>query len=140
MSSNAHQSSSLSTRTICKTVLHHLPDIDALYLFGSHAQGRERRDSDIDLAIMTSAPMPTLARVQTQMTLGADLGKDVDLVDLREANTVLRLEVIQHGQLLYRRDADQVLAFEARVLGEYAEWMDATRPLRETIYARGSIR
>ncbi|MBS0193386.1 MAG: hypothetical protein JSR34_04005 [Proteobacteria bacterium] len=65
--------------------------------------------------------------------------RDVDLVDLASASSVLRSEVINGGVKLYRRDADRTLDFEARVLSEYAELLDATRELRAAIRERGRV-
>jgi hypothetical protein len=41
--------------------------------------------------------------------------------------------------LLFSRDADHVLDFEARVLGEYADLMDATASLRAAVRERGRV-
>lgn len=125
---------------IRQAVRDQLPDIESLYLFGSQAQGLARHDSDLDLAVLGSAPLTGLQRFQAQRELSVQLDQDVDLVDLHAANSVLRLEVIRHGRLLFDRDANRTLDFEARVLGDYAQWMDATRELREAIRQRGHIR
>lgn len=127
-------------RLIRTAVLRQLPDIDVLYLFGSHAQGQAQQDSDLDLAVLPIAPLSSLARFHAQRELGVRLDRDVDLIDLHTANSVLRLEIIRHGRLLYHRDDSRTLDFEARVLSEYAEWMDATRDLRQAIYQRGILR
>lgn len=48
------------------------------------------------------------------------LGRDVDLVDLRSASTVLRKEVIAGGELLFDAQPMETATFEATVLGAYA--------------------
>ena len=122
-----------------EAVLRLMPDVEAIYLFGSRADSRARDDSDLDIAVLGAAPLPPLRRFEMQRELSALLGHDVDLVDLFAATTVLRLEVVTRGKLLYRRDADRTLDFEARVLGEYAELMDATRDLRMAVRDRGQV-
>ena len=122
-----------------EAVLRFVPDAEAVYLFGSRADGRARDDSDLDIAVLGAAPLSPLRRFEMQRELSALLGHDVDLVDLFAATTVLRLEVVTRGKLLYRRDADRTLDFEARVLGEYAELMDATRDLRMAVRDRGQV-
>jgi len=129
----------LSPATIGQAVLDVLPGIEALYLFGSRAKGIARADSDLDLAVFAATPLDAMQRFNAQRALSAKLDCDVDLVDLHDASSVLRSEVVNHGHLLYRRDAERTLDFEARVLGEYAELLDATRELRGEIHRRGSV-
>jgi len=123
----------------CEAVLQLVPDAEVIYLFGSHADGRAHDASDLDLAVLGAMPLSPSSRFGMQRELSARLGRDVDFVDLHAASTVLKLEVVTRGQRLYRRDADRTLEFEGRVLGEYAELMDATRDLRAAIRERGQV-
>ena len=111
-------------------MLEHFPDIEALYAFGSIARGDATADSDLDLAVLMNAPIEPLARLVAQRELSSRLGRDVDLVDLQTAGSVLRSEVVNSGVALFQRDPMRSLEFEARVLGDYAELVDATRALR----------
>lgn len=126
-------------RRIREAVLRLLPGIEALYLFGSRARGDARPDSDLDLAVLDIAPLDPLRRFEIRRELSVLLDCDVDLVDLHAASSVLRSEVISGGRVLYSRSAEATLAFEARVLGEYAELLDATRELREQARERGRV-
>lgn len=127
---DAHPAADPLLASACAAVLAALPDTHAVYAFGSRIDGRAHAASDLDLAILPAVPLSPLARFSIQRELSARLGLDVDLVDLNAAGSVLRLEVITRGRLLFSRDADHVLDFEARVLGEYADLMDATASLR----------
>jgi predicted nucleotidyltransferase len=122
-----------------EAVLQAFPDIEALYVFGSRARGDAGPQSDLDLAVLGAAPLDALDRFNAQRELSAQLDVDVDLVDLHAASSVLRSEVVNGGKALYSRDADRTLDFEARVLGEYAELLEATRGLRESVREEGRV-
>jgi predicted nucleotidyltransferase len=126
-------------RSATDAVLELFPDIEALYVFGSIARGEATAESDLDLAVLMATPIEPLVRFDMQRDLSARLGRDVDLVDLHNANSVLRSEVVNGGVSLFQRDPMRTLEFEARVLGEYADLLDATRELRGDIHVRGRV-
>jgi len=116
-----------------------LPDVEALYVFGSFARGTASADSDLDLAVLEPTPLAPLRRLEAQRELSVLLDRDVDLVDLGAASSVLRSEVVNGGIALYARDPMRTLDFEARVLGEYADLLDATRALRDDMRTSGRV-
>ena len=115
-----------------------LSSLQAIYLFGSQASGQARHDSDTDLAIL----LPRPADAETLWHLGDQiagaLGQDVDLVDLRQASTVMRHQVITQGTRLWQRDqaADE---FELSCLSEYWDLQIMRRGILSDIRQRGSV-
>lgn len=92
------------------------------YLFGSQAHGRDRPDSDADIAVLTERRLDLLEREVLADRLAPALGvPDVDLVVLDEASLELRGRVVQEGVLLYSRDEPRRVAFESRTR---SEWFD----------------
>ncbi|MEK7761619.1 MAG: nucleotidyltransferase domain-containing protein, partial [Nitrospirota bacterium] len=71
-----------------------VPELIALYRFGSQAKGTARPDSDVDLAVLARNPIPAIRRFELAQELAIQLHRDVDLVDLRSASTVMRMQVI----------------------------------------------
>jgi uncharacterized protein len=126
-------------RSARDAVLRLLPNIEAMYVFGSFARGNVVADSDLDLAVLATVPLEPLRRLEAQRELSVILNRDVDLVDLRVAESVLQSEVINDGVVLFQSDPMRTLDFEAGVLGDYAELLDATRALREDIRGRGRV-
>ncbi|MFM7296343.1 MAG: type VII toxin-antitoxin system MntA family adenylyltransferase antitoxin, partial [Planctomycetota bacterium] len=61
----------------------------ALYLFGSEAEGRSRPDSEIDLAFLSERALAPVIVFDVAQDLAAALHRDVDLVDLSKASTVV---------------------------------------------------
>ncbi len=69
-----------------------------VYLFGSRARGTARRGSDVDVAILPTAPLPPglLARVRESLE-ESHVPYVVEVVDLSEASDALRRRVLEEG-------------------------------------------
>ena len=113
--------------------------LQAVYLFGSHATGQVHPGSDLDLAVLASIPMDDVERYDLAQTLAPHLDCNVDLIDLRAATTVLRMQVIAHGRCLYRGDAAAVEAFEDFVFSDYARLNEERAGIVEEIARRGAV-
>lgn len=87
-----------------KNLLQKREDILFAYLFGSFAEGGPFRD--IDLAIGGREPFTLEALFELNELLEKELGYYVDLIDLREVNLGLQMEVFSKGILLFSRDED----------------------------------
>lgn len=102
-------------------------EIAAIYLFGSHAAGKEGPLSDLDVALLLDERQvrpQKFFRFQMDLmgeTAHACRRSDVDLVLLNRATPLLAYEVIRAGRLLYERDHDARVAFEARTVQHYLD-------------------
>ncbi len=98
----------------------------ALYLFGSVAQGRTTRLSDVDIAVLL--PHEDVENLfEKRFRLVVDLMElleesDVDLVVLNEAPPLLAHRILTEGELLYSRDEGERARFEARKVLEYLDF------------------
>jgi predicted nucleotidyltransferase len=70
------------------------------WLYGSHAAGRSRPDSDIDVAVLFDEPLDPVSLFDAGTRLAAFMQAPVDLVDLRRAGGLLRVEATQRGRPL----------------------------------------
>jgi len=113
-----------------------VPDLIAVYRFGSTARGEARRDSDVDLAVLAGSPLAPVARFELQEDLAARLGRDVDLVDLGAAATVMRMQVIASGTLLAALDPPRQEAFEDHT---YARLNEERREILSQIRREGRV-
>lgn len=101
--------------------------IEAIYLFGSVAEGQAGPLSDLDVGVLLAEPAARSYSMDRRLTLIADVGHacrrpDVDVVILNEATPLLAYEVVGQGLLLFERDRDQRVAFEARAAGQYLDF------------------
>jgi uncharacterized protein len=96
-------------------------DLEFAVLFGSSVRrGPESaRDVDIACSFRRSVPLLELGAIATR--LEEETGRIVDLVDLADATTLLRWEVLQTGRLVLARDRDAWVSFQTRTA---LEWDD----------------
>jgi predicted nucleotidyltransferase len=116
-------------------------DIELVILFGSHAKGTARPDSDYDLGILKRSGS---IESEEMFYLAHDLGQalnavNVDLVDLRHAPPVLKFDAARLGQVLFegepgRFDRFHVLAWKLYLDDHY----DLRRLDRE--YVQNAVR
>ena len=116
-----------------------IPGTIAVYLFGSRARGDAGRESDVDLAVLGPAPLDSLARFELQERIAVELHTSVDLVDLRSASAVLRVQVLEHGELLYEGDPGERARFEVAALSAYARLNEERRGILEDVARTGRV-
>jgi uncharacterized protein len=98
------------------------PQVLALFLFGSQANGYATAYSDVDLAVLLTEPLPFQAQLSFEAKICQALGReDVDLLLLNSASVLLRFRAIS-GQLLYERAPDPVSDFIQQTLMEYYDF------------------
>ena len=108
------------------------------YLFGSHARGKARPDSDIDVAVYIDEALADDGnwgyRAELTTDLMAALGtNDVDVVVLNKAPILLYHRVLRDGVRLLSRDLRATTTRAGRALSYYFDFlpqlekMDAAR-------------
>ena len=116
-----------------------IPDVVAIYLFGSAAAGELRADSDIDLAVLPSTPLSAARLWSLAQTLAVSAGCDVDLINLQSASTVMRAQVVSTGKRLYCANEPLCSEFEGRVYADYSRLNEERRQLLDDVRERGHI-
>jgi predicted nucleotidyltransferase len=115
------------------------PNVTAIYAFGSWNSPQEHRESDIDLAILdTHAILPQEQWERTQH-LSSFLAREVDLVDMLSASTVMRMQVVGHGRRLYCLDERQTSLFEDYVFSSYARLNEERKEILLDAEKRGCV-
>ena len=116
-----------------------LPELLALYRFGSWGGIHERADSDLDLAVLSRQSLPPEVCWEFAQQLAALAKRQVDLVDLRRASTVMRAQVIANGERLFCADSRVCDEFEDGVFSAYARLNEERRAILQDIQERGSV-
>ena len=124
-------------------IIHHLqralPTVQAVYLFGSVVTEHFTEDSDVDVAVLTSEPMDALLRWKLIQQLAIALNRDVDLVDLSTASTVMQFQVVSTGERIFTADATMMEWWELKVYQLYLTLNDDRKPILEAIQQTGRI-
>lgn len=113
--------------------------LTAVWLFGSEASGHARPDSDVDLALLAEAPIARETMHALRSKLQTELGRDVDLIDLRAVSTVLAKEVFVGGRRLIAPDPVRADLFEIMTMREYEDLKYRRAGIEADIAARGRV-
>ncbi len=122
--------------TLCKQY----PDVIVAYLFGSHAKGKARQKSDIDLAILLAEPRRATFDLLPFIVDAESLtGCLVDVVVLNTASELLKYQVRKYGRLLLDRDPVARKAFEIKSRKYFEDFLHLHRKYTKEIrYGRSS--
>jgi uncharacterized protein len=124
---------------LAATISTRVPDTVAVYLFGSQARADGAKDADIDLAVLAREKLDPVTRWKLQEDLAAQAHRSVDLVDLADASTVMRMEVLRDSVVLLDLRQSTREAFEMTALSSYARLNEERRGILEDIKARGRV-
>lgn len=113
--------------------------VQGIWLYGSHARGEARPGSDIDLGVLCDKPLDPVSLFDASSRLASRLGAAVDLVDLRRASGLLRVEATHHGRPLVAPTTEANL-FTTHALADHAAFAPnrraATKAFEEKVRAR----
>ncbi len=123
---------------ILQTLQTRVPNLLAVYAFGSRIQGNARPDSDLDLAVLVAGYAEPLELWNLSGDLADLAGCPVDLLDLRAASTVMQYQIITTGQRWWAKDAQAAL-FEAAILSEKTTLDSARAGLLADIGKEGTV-
>jgi predicted nucleotidyltransferase len=120
-----------------------IPGIAACLVFGSHARGTARPDSDLDIAFLSASghrPPAGLAndlriRIMGALSHLAPEGR-VDAISLEHAPATLRQRVMEHGQMVLCHDPAAWKALRLRTMKEYGDQLWALDMFRRALRRR----
>lgn len=111
----------------------------AVYLFGSRAAGKSKKNSDADVAVLLAPSVVKKAftlQLRWQEELERILGAKVDLVILNEAHPLLKFQVYSKGVPAHIRTPVSAEKFKWHAINEYWDCLPGRRILEKTAFAR----
>ncbi|MHB8425297.1 MAG: type VII toxin-antitoxin system MntA family adenylyltransferase antitoxin [Gammaproteobacteria bacterium] len=124
---------------LAQAIRQQVADVQAIYAFSSYANGMQRPDSDIDLAVLASTPLDAERVFMLSGTLTDIAQRNVDVVNLHSAAIVLRSQVIANGRRIYCGDQTACESFEDLAYSSYARLNEERRDTLADIQVRGPI-
>jgi len=125
-----------------RSIVEHLTDrlgAFLIILFGSAVQDRLRPDSDVDLAFLSKNEFSEYEVFMVAQELAGILDRDVDLVDLRKASTVLQAQIVGTGKVLFSSHDKERMVFAMTALKKYAKLNEERRYILDKIMERGTV-
>ncbi len=110
-------------QVIIDIICGYLPDVRAIYLFGTWGTKDEWPDSDIDIALLLNPDkskktgLPAMSNLR--VALESALEKEVDLINISMVSTVFQKEIIIIGRRIYCADEYGADEFEMVALSLY---------------------
>ena len=115
-----------------------IPKLQALYIFGSYADGTATNTSDIDIAYLTTETLDPTQRWDISQKLAILLSRDIDLIELTETNTIFRYQILSKGIRIYGEGYD-VENFETLAYSFYLRFQEERKPIVDEILKNRSV-
>lgn len=110
-----------------------------IILFGSFAKGTAREDSDIDLAYFSEQQLSPYERFLLAGDLATIADREVDLIDIKQINTVFTMQIFSEGTVIYIKDENEFTRQKMRAYSMYATLSEQRATIIEAIKERGSV-
>ncbi|MFT4249424.1 MAG: nucleotidyltransferase domain-containing protein [Pseudomonas sp.] len=132
------QAPALEFEALCTAIRQACPQALGIWLFGSFANGHANAQSDVDLALLLPGKADPVELWNLAQQLAVLIDRDVDLLDLRAASTVIQYQVVTTGRLLWAADAQADL-YTSFILSSKTALDEARAGLMDDIQRRGHV-
>jgi len=92
-------------------------EVQAIYLFGSHAKGSARPTSDIDICVITNKDIPRSAKEEIM----SNSSRNIDVSLFWDLPPTIRFRVFQEGKTLYTKDELSLQRIKVDTLKSYLD-------------------
>ncbi len=115
-----------------KETLSRFPELKLAILFGSFSDGRDTKDSDLDVAVAGESVLTVEQKMQMIEVLAQAFGRAIDLIDLQTKREPIFSQAITKGRMIFCRDTNLYAEFMKTVMFNAADFLPIrSRILRE---------
>ncbi len=123
-------------------ILGYFPKAQAVYVFGSYGAEAQHAESDLDVAVLLNPIAVKKIDPRKWIDISLKIVKatgieKVDLINLRQASTVFKKEVIQTGRRIYCADEYAAEEFEMITASLYQKLNEERREILQAFYESG---
>ncbi|MGI6093723.1 MAG: type VII toxin-antitoxin system MntA family adenylyltransferase antitoxin [Negativicutes bacterium] len=108
-------------------------------LFGSYGKDLARDDSDVDIAYLGDNELDSYEVFLLAQKMAVLVGRDVDLLNLNMASTVMKAQIVSSGKVIYCSDEVRRARFYMSTYKEYATLNEQRAVVLRQIQRQGSI-
>ena len=128
----------LDKQLIIDTLKQEIPELQALYLFGSQNDGSATTKSDVDIAYLSQKSLNSLERWDISQKLASLFSLDVDLIELSTTNTIFRYQILSTAERIYGTGYE-VESFETLAYSFYLRFREERQPIVDEIMKNKSV-
>ncbi|WP_053075153.1 type VII toxin-antitoxin system MntA family adenylyltransferase antitoxin [Ornithinibacillus californiensis] len=110
-----------------------------ILVFGSYAKGNANENSDLDIAYYSDRALSSYDRFLLASELSEKCHVEVDLIDIRQIDTVFAAQIFSTGELLYCNDNNLFVRERMKAYSMYATLNEQRAEILQGIKERGSI-
>jgi len=112
-------------------------EVVVAYLFGSRSRGDFTEDSDVDFAVLLSESFQDpydLVRLIGELAATFEVTDEkINLIVLNDASLELSFKVVSEGKVVFERDREKRVEFEAHVLKSYMDFKPVLDSMRKSL-------
>jgi predicted nucleotidyltransferase len=117
---------------VVKSLTKKITELEFVSIFGSALMVEfDSLKSDIDIAFISSATLTNTQRWNIQEELASELNIDIDLVDLSNANDVIKFEIISKGEVIFKKPSEKLELFLDDVYINYIQLNEDRKEIME---------
>lgn len=110
-----------------------------ILVFGSFADHTAREDSDLDLAYYSDKTLNSYERFLLAGKISEQCNIDVDLIDIRQIDTVFAAQIYTTGKVIAMADENTFIKDRMRTLSMYVTLNEQREEILESIKERGTV-
>lgn len=113
--------------------------VELIYLFGSYASGKNTINSDVDIAVLYGSRKTDIEIYEDKRNLVDILGEEVDLINLEDANIIIKNQIVTKGINIYSKNKNMNIEYKYRIIVCYENYRDDSKVVRESVKKRGYV-